>query len=746
MAEGKLIVAALRLPVTMSRKDGEWVATASGGGLVTGLKAMAGTRPFVWIGWPGNFIPEQNREAVSAEIARHGGAPIYLTRADADGFYGEFSNRAVWPLFHGLVDRVRFDQDAWNTYVRVNQMYADEICRLAEPNDLIWVHDYQLCLVPQMLRQKGVTCPIGFFLHIPFPSSEVYRTLPVRDQILNGLLGADYIGFHAYEYVSHFRKACLRVLGLESDPGSFPVSTHRVHLGVLPIGIDPAEVRTMAKGEPARAERENVEQTYRGKKIIIGVDRLDYTKGIPEKLLAFEELLKTSPRWRERCVLLQVAAPSRESVDEYQQLKRRVDELVGRINGRYSTPGHTPIVYINQSIARERLVGMYQAADVALVTPIRDGMNLVALEYIAARGELGGRLILSEFAGAAYLLPGAHLVNPYNVSEVAQALVDELEGGSRDWAHMLDFVEENTSQSWAQRFLAELEHTRDDRVPRARFRIDQPTVQKRLIRAKQPLVLLDYDGTLRGYEKRPEQATPTARIHEVLALLAQHASVYIISGRPLEVLEAWFGDLPVGLVCEHGLSTRDVGGEWREISTTHTAILKRVEALFEEFKRRTPGASIERKKASVAWHYRSADPEFGLFQAGELLAELEDLLRKRPYGVLRGNRVIEVRHLNCTKGNAVEQLLRQHKGADAVLCAGDDRTDEDMLEAVRRLARDKSVTCWVGGHNLLADYWADSPASFLEQLEQLGRVWEGRKASKASPRRRLVGVAGGPRQ
>jgi trehalose 6-phosphate synthase/phosphatase len=384
---------------------------------------------------------------------------------------------------------------------------------------------------------------------------------------------------------------------------------------------------------------------------------------------------------------------------------------------------------------------MYQAADVALVTPIRDGMNLVALEYIAARGNLGARLILSEFAGAAYLLPGARLVNPYNIAEVAQALADELEGGPRDWSHMLDFVEENTSQSWAERFLAELERTRDYGMPRARFTVDQPAIQKRLIRAKHPLVLLDYDGTLRGYEQRPEQATPTPRIRETLTLLAEHASVYIISGRPLEVLEAWFGDLPIGLVCEHGLSTREVGGTWREISTSHTSILKRVETLFEEFKRRTPGASIERKKASVAWHHRSADPEFGLFQAGELLAELEDLLRKRPYGVLRGNRVIEVRHLNCTKGNAAEQLLRKHKSVDAVLCAGGDRTDEDMLEAVRRLARDKSVTCWVGGHNLLADYWADSPQSFLEQLEQLGRLWQGRKATKASSRRRLAGAA-----
>lgn len=737
-AGGKLIVVSTRLPVAVSKKGERWTLQESAGGLVTGLKPVAQTREFEWLGWVGAHVPEADRPVLDAELEKRGCRPLHLGKSDAEGFYAGFSNGVLWPLFHGFTDLSKYSRAEFRAYVRVNEAFADAVARRAKPEDLVWVHDYQLCLVPQLLRQKGLSCPIGFFLHIPFPSSEVYRTLPVREEILRGVLGADYVGFHAYEYVSHFRKACLRVLGLESDPGSFRMATHRVHLGVLPIGIDPEEVRRMSKDAPAVAEGQNLGRVYHGKKVIIGVDRLDYTKGIPEKLLAFEELLKTTPRWRERCVLLQIAAPTRESVAEYQALKRRVDELVGRINGRYSTPGHTPIVYLNQSISRERLAGMYRAADVALVTPVRDGMNLVALEYIAARGELGARLVLSEFAGAAYLLPGARLVNPYNVAEVAQVLAEELEGAPGGTSHMLDFVEENTSHRWAERFLGELERTRGQRVPRARLQLSDPTLDRRLVRAKRPLLLLDYDGTLRGYEARPEQATPTARIHEVVSLLAQNATVYVVSGRPLEVLEAWFGHLPIGLVCEHGLATRDVGGSWREISTSHPAILKRVESLFEEFKRRTPGASIERKRASLAWHYRSADPEFGMFQAGELLAELEDVLRLRPYDVLRGNRIVEVRHQNCTKGHAVERLLRQHSEVDVVLCAGDDRTDEDMLEAVRRLAAEKAVTCWVGGHNLLADYWTDSPTSFLNELDVLGRSWHARAANKPSTRRRVA--------
>lgn len=728
--QGKLIVASTRLPVTMSRKHDGWEAKPSAGGLVTALKSVAERRRFEWIGWAGTHVPEADKSTVTERLAEHGCCPIFITKQDIEGFYSGFSNGTLWPLFHGLTDLSTFAQSDWKAYIKVSNRFADEISRRAEPGDLIWVHDYQLALVPELLRQRGVTCPIGFFLHIPFPSSEIYRTLPVREEVLRGLLGADFVAFHAYEYVSHFRKSCLRVLGLDSEPSQIRTGARRVYLGVLPIGIDPAEISLMARERDAESELKSLRAAYRGKKIILGVDRLDYTKGIPEKILAFEELLRTNPKWRNKCVLIQVAAPSRTSVDEYQALKRRVDELVGRVNGRFGSPDHTPLVYINQNVPRSRLVGMYQAADLALVTPIRDGMNLVALEYIAARGEQGGSLILSEFAGAAHLLPGARLINPYNIAEVAKVLGEELENDSKDSSHMLEFVNQNTSMSWANRFLDRLEETATEMRPTAeRLRVLADPNLERLRRAQHPLVLLDYDGTLRGYERKPQDAVPNQRIRDVLRDLAEHAVVYVISGRPAETLERWLGDLPIGLVCEHGFACREKDGTWVEQKGHSPNGLRRVEQLFQEFQRRTPGAIVEVKRSAVAWHYRSADPEFGTFQANELLSELEDVLKRRPYSVLRGNRVIEVRHVSATKGRAAEELLQRHPRTDAVFCAGDDRTDEDMMEVLRRRYSDMSVLCWVGGRNASAHFWTDSSAALLTELDALAQHWRGRPRS-----------------
>ncbi len=735
MGQGKLIVASLRLPVTMTRKGDDWRAEPSGGGLVTGLQAVSQGKPFAWIGWPGTSIPESERPVVTQRLIQHGAAPIFISKSDAEAFYDEFSNRALWPLFHGLVERSHYSPSSWKAYQRVNALYADEICRQARSEDVVWVHDYQLCLLPEMLRERGLTCPVGFFLHIPFPSSELYRTLPVRETVLRGILGADLVGFHAYEYVGHFRKACLRVLGLESGTESLRIGSRDVRFTVQPIGIDPADVDTLSQTTDAVEELAALQAAHRGKKIVVGVDRLDYTKGIPEKFRAFEELLRSAPKWRQRAVLIQVAAPSRVGVDEYKRLKREVDELVGRINGRYGTSSHTPIIYITRSIPRSRLMGMYKAADVALVTPIRDGMNLVALEYVAARGKLGANLILSEFAGAANLLAGAHLVSPYNISQVARVLGEclEEEATPRDSEHMLRFVNENTSTYWADSFLAQLHATATDPRPAAtRLRVNEGRVAGILGNARRPLLLLDYDGTLRGYENKPRDAAPTPRIRSVLRQLAEHAVVYIVSGRDGRTLQDWLGDLRIGLVCEHGFSTRPWGNkEWCDHKVGSRAGLHNVEPLFEEFVRRTPGSLVEKKRSSIAWHYRSADAEYGTFQANELLNQLEDTLKRSRYKVLRGNRVIEVRHETITKGHATTKILQAHSDADALFCAGDDRTDEDMMAAVARSWRSRAVTCWVGVRSVHADYWVESAEGLLAELEQLGRIW-----GKPKPRAR----------
>lgn len=720
----RLIVASARLPCAMKATEKGWQAQASAGGLVTGLRPLGEKRQFDWVGWPGSVIdPEEELSVVEVLKAESKGKgfdlhPVFLSEEDVSGFYEGFSNSVLWPLFHGFVNRSAYSTLDYEAYVRVNQRFADAIAARVTADDYVWIHDYQLCLVPDLLRERGVTCPIGFFLHVPFPSSETYRTLPVREELLKGLLGADFLGFHAYEYVSHFRKTCLRVLGLDSGTDVLKTASRRVHLGVAPIGIDPQEIRDMAAGKEATAELETLRAAYGDKRIVIGVDRLDYTKGIPEKLLAFETLLRTHPEWRGQVILIQVAAPSRTGIDEYQSLKRQVDELVGRINGEYGAPGYTPIVYVNQHVSRERLVGMYKAADIALVTPVRDGMNLVALEYIAARGERGGSLILSEFAGAANLLPGARLVNPYNIDDIAMALGNALAEPLQEPYHMLEFVENNTAQRWAEQVLEKLRESRSEvkRDPsRLKMMVDGPT--RPLVVAREPLFLLDYDGTLRGYESSPHLAHPTPRILGVLSELSSVARVYVVSGRDAHTLERWLGNLPIGLVSEHGLAIRPLGAsEWERDIPPGLLPPARVVELFREFVRRTPGSHIETKETSIAWHYRTADAELGAFQSKELIHELAEYLTPEPYDVLIGNKVIEVRHSMCSKGKAVERVLSIHPDVDAVFSAGDDTTDEDMLTAVASLSPGPTVLTWVGAKNAAAQFWCDSSRVLLDEL------------------------------
>ncbi len=723
---GRLIVASTRLPITLTEADGKWEVTPSTGGLVTALAAVRGKRKFTWLGWPGADVVPSQRKQVTKLLARHGASPVFIAPEHVDGFYEGFSNDMLWPLFHNLTERSTFTRDDWVAYQEVNQNYADAIAKAARPGDLIWIHDYQLCLVPQLLREKGLGCPIGFFLHIPFPPADIYRTLPVAEEILRGILGADIVGFHAYEYVSHFRMAALRVLGMESDSMHLALQSRTVDLEVLPIGIAPKEIAELLRTPEAKREQRDLERTFAGKRLIVGVDRLDYTKGIPLKLLAFEEFLNTHPEWREDVVLVQVAAPSRTAVEEYQQLKREVDELVGRINGKFSTSSHTPVVYINQSIERGRLSGLYRSADIALITPVRDGMNIVALEYVAARRRLGGTLILSEFCGAAQCLPGARLVNPYNTSKVAHVIAEALEEeepSMESFAYMQKFVDENTSMRWAELFLKKLETFGGDQSRQAQvLKIKSPPVRRMVEEAKRPLIFLDYDGTLRSYVINPREALPDKRILKVLGRLSKVADVYVVSGRDGKTLDDWLGGLNIGLVCEHGLATKLPGEDWQGRKNISGAALSRlVKPLFEEFVQRTPGSSIEVKQAALAWHSRAADPEYSLFQGKELLTRLEELLRRRPYKVLRGNRVIEVRHECVNKGSAVELILEKHPKADFIFCAGDDLTDEDMM---RVLPVKRTVKCWVGAPNAHADYWRESNRGLLGELEAMAGIWE----------------------
>ncbi len=679
------------------------------------------------MGFPGVVVPPEEQETVRTLVAEHGAAPVFLGDEEFHLFYEEFSNRVLWPLFHGLPGPREFSRGAWECYRSVNAKFADAIADRADPDDTVWVHDYQLLLVPQMLRERGIDCRIGFFLHIPFPSPDVYRTLPARDELLRGLLSADVLGFHTYEYVSNFRSALLRVSGIESEPEAVHQAGHVAKLAVLPIGIDPASIRAMCDRTDVSESLTSLRETYRGQTTVLGVDRLDYTKGLPEKLLAFEHLLAEHPALHGKVTLIQVAAPSRTGVAEYQSLREELEGLAGRINGRFGTLSWTPIVYVNRNLAQEELVAMYQLADIMLVTPVRDGMNLVCLEYIAARGENPGTLLLSEFTGAASCLAGATLINPHDTDGVARALAAAItsEPSAEAFEHMRMFALDNTVGAWAESFLALLEDpSSSDRTRAKRLQVRSAKVASLVRDASLPLILLDYDGTLRPHTTLPEQAVPTTEIRGLLGDLARFGVVYVVSGRPAATLEAWLGNLPIGLVCEHGLAIRHRGQDWQREADLDTAALDTLVApIFADFHRRTPGSKVERKEASMAWHYRAAEPKYGAWRAKELRALLEERLSGLPFSILAGSKVIEVRHVQMNKGRAVTSLLERQSGTDLVVCFGDDRTDEDMFTAIQERVPDNAIVCRVGDAFTVAPYHVRDSAEVHAQLRAMIDLW-----------------------
>jgi trehalose 6-phosphate synthase/phosphatase len=755
--ESALVIASNRLPITLTLDGGEIGVEPSAGGLVAALRGAK--RPNVWVGWPGTPVPRGLQDEASRLIAREACEPVFLTETEEEEFYGEISNNAIWPLFHYFVDRLRFRTEAWSTYVQVNERFADTIARVSAPRARVWIHDFHLSLVPRALRARRPDLAIGFFLHVPFPSSEIYRLLPTRVELLRGMLGSDYIGFHTGDYARHFRSACLRVLGIETAQDAIEYDDRSIGIGVHPIGIDVESFRETLRDPETTAIETDLAHQYQGRKLVLGVERLDYTKGIPQKLDAFERILVEDPGRAEEIILLQVLVPSRLQNVEYQAKRDEIERQIAHINGRFGGLGRTPIEYIHRSISRPELAALYRRADVMMVTPLRDGMNLVAQEFVLCQtagqddeSSWRGALLLSEFAGAAHVLPGAVLVNPWDADDLAgrllEALALEPPERRRRLELMSDRVEALDSANWVEGFLARLERYALPARRSARI-LDEAARERiagKLAAASSRTFLLDYDGTLRELVNHPSLAVPTAEIHDLLrdlsALLS--TSVHIVSGRTADSLEAWFGDLPVHLCAEHGYLVRRPGEPWQVAIDVDLSWFPPVERLLEDVTADVPGTLIERKSASIAWHYREAEPEYGAWRARELLFALESTLGGMPAEVLTGHRVIEVRARGVNKGTYFDSISPELDPAtDLVLAAGDDLTDADLF----RVLPPSSVAIYVGsGRPLAANpalrdrYIVESPAALrkalrefftdLSMLERIGGALRGTRSAR----------------
>jgi trehalose 6-phosphate synthase/phosphatase len=725
MTDTRLLLVSNRLPIVATRTPDGLRATRSCGGLATGLGAWHQRSDNLWIGWPGDLsdATPAEIEVFGHDLHKQGIVPVHLTAEHVDRYYDGFANRVLWPLFHYLTDRVPVDADGWDAYVAANERFADVVAEHYASGDVIWVHDYQLMLLPGMLRQRLPEARIGFFLHIPFPSSEVFRVLPWRREILDGLLGADVIGVHTFAYMRHFMASLLHVAGVEAEVDRVRVDGREVKVGVFPMGIDAAAFAAMARQPDVAARVEEIRRDAGGRRILLGVDRLDYTKGLSRRLEAFDRLLQRHPELRDTVRYIQVAVPSRSSVDAYRQFRREIEERVGRINGAHATLKTLPVHYIHQSVSPTDLVALYQAADVMLVTPLRDGMNLVAKEFAASRIDEDGVLLLSEFAGAAAELHGALCVNPYDVDAVSAAMVQALgmsapERRARMRA-MRQRVIANDVDGWAGRFLDEMNIVRPR--TRASAALPEPALVSVVSAAQQagPLrLLLDYDGTLVPLARSPELAQPDRDLLGLLEALTAvpQVEVDVVSGRSHELLEKWFGRLPMSLWAEHGFwHRRGPGQAWQSALPAAPDWMRRVRPILEQFVATTPGTHIEVKSASLAWHFRTAPRDFGLRQAHELRMLLGDLLSNQPLEVLEGKKVIEVRVSGISKGMVGALVTEEMAAGTTVVAIGDDVTDEELFRSLPPTA----VSAAVGARRSMARFQVDDHRAVRRVLRRI---------------------------
>jgi trehalose 6-phosphate synthase/phosphatase len=730
--EKRVVIVSNRLPVSVSARGDRFKITPSIGGLATGLSSYHQDHDGLWVGWPG--ITEKNSrkrsELESVLLNNYNCLPVYLSDNDLKKYYHGFSNRTLWPLFHYFSTYSTYNATEWESYKKVNEKFCRRLQEVIRPGDLIWIHDYHLMLLPALLRKELPDATIGFFLHIPFPSFEVFRYLPWREEILTGVLGCDLIGFHTYDYTRHFLSSILRILGKDHTYGQVVADNRIIKVDTFPMGIDAQRYISASTSEVVLKEVKSLQKKLGTEKIIVSVDRLDFTKGIPERLRAFEKFLDNNPQLHGKITYVLLLVPSRTKVREYKLLKSEIDELVGRINGRFDTLDWSPILYLYRSLPFEKLVALYSAADLALVTPLRDGMNLVAKEYLACQSAGNkGTLVLSESAGAAAELGEAIIVNPNDLDLLAQSIAEGLEVGAAEKKKAITLMVERIKKynvfSWAEDFVNQLTLTmaRQDR-DRKRFLADQQfsEVKQQYDKAGSRLLLLDYDGTLTAIRKRPDLAVPDAELLELLTALAEDPknTVVIVSGRDREFLSERLSQSKVDLVAEHGAwIQKNSWSDWEISEPGLTDSWKQnIYPILEMFSVRTPGSFIEEKAFALAWHYRKTDPELGSLRAKELADSLHDIISGTDLQVLQGKKVLEIKPAGINKGKAVSHWLEQKDEWDFILAMGDDWTDEDIF----MMLPDQAWSIKVGFTPFTeAEYFLDSPEKARKLLKVLSR-------------------------
>ena len=689
----RLIIISNRLPVTIDqKKEGGLHFYPSAGGLATGLKSMETDLERIWIGWPGQEIKDvQKQEDVKNRLKKDGLVPVFLSQNEIELYYEGFSNEVIWPHFHYFTQYTNYNDEYWEAYVKVNQKFADIVNEIVREDDFVWVHDYQLMLLPEMIRKEFPKISIGFFLHIPFPSYEIFRILPWREEILSGLLGADQIGFHTFDYMRHFLSAAYRISGFEHNFGKLSIDGRLVNVDVFPMGID-YEKYAFPERIAGKDAIDNMVDRLKSKsrKLILSIDRLDYTKGIPQRIRAFEKFIRENEKYRGKVTLMLIVVPSRSNVSQYSHLKDEVDTLVGKIDGEFRTIGWSPIQYFYRSFSFGDLNALYKASDIAMITPVRDGMNLVAKEFIASKEvSKRGVLILSEMAGAAIELTDSLIVNPQDTNDMVQAMIRALEMSTEEQKDRLLKMQKNlkryTVKHWATTFMEEqmeLKKSKDQIKTNLLKKEEHKLLIENYNNAKKRLILLDYDGTLMGYQSDPAAVKPDEDLLTIMQKIrkAPENKLVVISGRDRATLDNWLGHLEIDMAAEHGVWIKR-RGEWKLSTGAKDDWKKDIHPVLETLVERTPGSFIEEKDYSIAWHYRNIDKGLGEKRVREFRDVLLYLTANLDLQVLEGNKVVEIKNAGINKGKAALYWKNKEK-YDFIMAIGDDHTDEDTFKAL----------------------------------------------------------------
>ncbi|KAJ1922999.1 Trehalose-6-P synthase/phosphatase complex subunit [Tieghemiomyces parasiticus] len=676
-----------------------------------------------------DWDPATQHAVADRLYSRYSTFPVYVTQAEIEGHYNQFCKQALWPMFHYILPEypksMGWEKEAWEACLAVHRHFADAVVAVYQEGDVVWINDYHLMLLPGMLRQRLPSCKIGFFLHVPFPSSEVFRCLHVRKEILRGLLGADLIGFQTFSFARHFAHTCSRILSCETSPTGIHLPNSDVAVGIFPIGIDPVALERKKNQPEVQDMARFLRDKYAGRKVIIGRDKLDHVKGVRQKLLAFENFLARYPEWRGKVVLIQIAL----STAEANETQSHVSDVVARINSRFGSISYQPVVFLHQDIAFDQYLALLTFADVFINTSLRDGMNLTSHEYIICQETSHNPLIISEFAGTYGLLGAAALrVNPWDATETAEAMREALTMSEEErtvrWRELYRNVTTNTSRTWVESFVDDLEKTHDDTFHRyggaattlPKLRPAEDILPGFREAPGRRLLLLNYDSLMESYGQfgdpattnDPEQPSPSdgatrrdnapvcrghaGRVATVLRRLTSDPRnlVYVLSGRTKASLDRRLGDVPqLGLTAENGCFVRSPGRTtWEDhVPNEDMAWREPVREILEYYQERTPGSWLEQKDVALVWHYRSAaNPSYGAWQAGECQNHIDDALAPSyPIHVIPGSKSLEVTLKGTTKATVVQRILDAIHPPDEVgyvLAIGCDRGDEEMFRVL----------------------------------------------------------------